>query len=60
LQLASNTYFGFYFLGFLYNLFDFKLLDFYNFYKTKNAPAVCVREEKDINLLKRVELHNLT
>lgn len=41
------------------NLFDFKLLDFYNFYKTKNAPAVCVREEQDINLLKRVGVAQL-
>lgn len=36
------------------NLFTFKLRDFVDFYKTKNAPSVCVREESDINLLKRV------
>ncbi len=41
------------------NLFEFKLLDFYNFYKTKNAPCVCVREEQDINLLKRVGVAKL-
>ena len=41
------------------NLFDFKLLDFYNFYRTKNAPCVCVREEQDINLLKRVGVAKL-
>lgn len=41
------------------NLFDFKLLDFYNFYKTKNAPCVCVREEEDLNLLKRVGVAKL-
>lgn len=41
------------------NLFDFKLLDFYNFYKTKNAPSVCVREESDLNLLKRVGVAKL-
>lgn len=36
------------------NLFDFKLKDFVEFYKIKNAPSVCVREEQDIELLKRV------
>ena len=36
------------------NLFTFKLRDFVDFYKTKNSPSVCVREETDINLLKRV------
>lgn len=41
------------------NLFDFKLLDFYNFYKSKNAPSVCVRAEQDINLLKRVGVAEL-
>ena len=32
----------------------YKLQDFISFQKTKNAPCVCVREETDINLLKRV------
>ncbi len=41
------------------NLFDFELKDFYDFYKTKNAPCVCVREEEDINLLKRVGVAKL-
>lgn len=36
------------------NLFTFKLREFLDFYKAKNAPSVCVREETDINLLKRV------
>lgn len=36
------------------NLFTFKLNDFVDFYKTKNAPCLCVREEQDVNLLKRV------
>ena len=27
------------------NLFDFELKDFYDFYKTKNSPCVCVRKE---------------
>lgn len=36
------------------NLFTFKLREFVDFYKVKNAPSVCVREETDINLLKRV------
>ncbi len=36
------------------NLFTFKLRDFVDFYKSKKAPSVCVREEEDINLLKRV------
>lgn len=36
------------------NLFTFKLREFVDFYKAKNAPSVCVREETDINLLKRV------
>ena len=36
------------------NLFTFKLREFIAFYKAKNAPSVCVREETDINLLKRV------
>lgn len=41
------------------NLFTFKLKDFADFYKTKNAPCVCVREESDMNLLKRVGVANL-
>ena len=41
------------------NLFDFKLKDFYDFYKTKNAPCVCVKKETDINLLKRVGVAEL-
>lgn len=36
------------------NLFTFKLRNFVDFYKEKKAPSVCVREEEDINLLKRV------
>lgn len=36
------------------NLFTFKLNEFVKFQKTKNAPCVCIREESDINLLKRV------
>lgn len=36
------------------NLFTFKLREFVDFYEAKNAPSVCVREETDINLLKRV------
>lgn len=36
------------------NLFTFKLKDFVNFHDAKKAPVVCVREEKDINLLRRV------
>ena len=36
------------------NLFTFKLREFIDFYKAKNAPSVCVREETDINLLIRV------
>jgi glucose-1-phosphate thymidylyltransferase len=36
------------------NLFTFKLNDFVSFYKTRQAPSVCVREEKDINSLKRL------
>ncbi|MDD2376630.1 MAG: nucleotidyltransferase family protein [Clostridia bacterium] len=36
------------------NLFTFKLNDFVSFYKTRQAPSVCVREESDINLLRRV------
>lgn len=36
------------------NLFTFKLNSFVDFYKTKNSPCICVREEQDINLLKRV------
>ena len=36
------------------NLFTFKLKDFVDFQKGKDAPCVCVREEDDINLLKRV------
>ena len=36
------------------NLFTFKLREFVDFYKAKTAPSVCVREETDINLLKRV------
>lgn len=34
------------------NLFTFKLNDFVSFYKTRQAPSVCVREEKNINSLK--------
>ena len=41
------------------NLFTFKLKDFVEFYKTKNAPSVCVRAEDDYNLLKRVGVANL-
>ncbi len=40
------------------NLYDFKLVDFYNFYKTKNAPAVCVREE-EYETLKRLGVAEL-
>ncbi len=36
------------------NLFTFKLQDFVNKFKEKSAPCICVREEQDINLLKRV------
>ncbi|MEG2235999.1 MAG: sugar phosphate nucleotidyltransferase [Clostridia bacterium] len=36
------------------NLFTFKLNDFVTFYNQKQAPSVCVREETDMNLLKRV------
>jgi glucose-1-phosphate thymidylyltransferase len=36
------------------NLFDFKLYDFNEFYKLKNAPCVCVRKEEDRELLKRL------
>lgn len=36
------------------NLFTFKLKDFVEFQKGKNAPCVCVREETDMNLLRRV------
>lgn len=35
------------------NLFDFRLKDFVSFYKLKNAPCVCVREEER-ELLKRL------
>lgn len=41
------------------NLFTFELTDFYDFYKTKNAPCVCVRKETDMNLLKRVGVAEL-
>ncbi len=41
------------------NLFDFSLKDFADFYKTKNSPCVCVRQENDINLLKRVGVAKL-
>ena len=41
------------------NLFTFKLKDFTDFQKSKNAPCVCVRKEKDINLLKRVGVATL-
>lgn len=41
------------------NLFTFKLKDFVEFYKNKNAPSVCVREEQDMNLLKRVGVAKL-
>lgn len=36
------------------NLFEFKLTDFNEFYKTKNAPCVCVKKEEDRELLKRL------
>jgi glucose-1-phosphate thymidylyltransferase len=36
------------------NLFTFKLNDFVSFQKKLNTPAVCVRREEDLNLLKRV------
>ncbi len=36
------------------NLFTYKLKDFVDFQKTKNAPCVCVKEDDDINLLRRV------
>ena len=36
------------------NLFTFALKGFIDFYKEKKAPCICVREEEDINLLKRV------
>lgn len=42
------------------NLFTFKLKDFNNFYEEKNAPVVCVREEEDINLLRRVGVAQVT
>jgi len=35
------------------NLFDFKLSDFNEFYKTKSAPCVCVRKE-NVESLKRL------
>ncbi len=41
------------------NLFEFKLKDFYEFYQTKNSPCVCVKRERDINLLKRVGVAEL-
>lgn len=41
------------------NLFDFKLKDFNEFYKTKKAPCVCVKEEENIELLKRVGVAKL-
>lgn len=36
------------------NLFTFSLKDFISFYNEKKSPCVCVKEEEDINLLKRV------
>ncbi len=41
------------------NLFDFSLKDFYDFYNEKQAPCVCVKEEEDIELLKRVGVAKL-
>jgi glucose-1-phosphate thymidylyltransferase len=41
------------------NLFTFALKDFTDFYKSKKAPAVCVRKETDLNLLKRVGVAEL-
>ena len=40
------------------NIFEFELTDFYNFYKEKNAPCVCVREEK-YEALKRLGVAEL-
>lgn len=36
------------------NLFTFKLLDYYNFYKQKNADCVCAKEVTDIDALKQL------
>ena len=36
------------------NLFTFALKNFVDFYEEKKSPCICVREEEDINLLKRV------
>lgn len=41
------------------NLFTFKLKDFTDFAKEKKSACVCVREEQDINLLKRVGVATL-
>lgn len=41
------------------NLFTFKLKDFVEFYKVKKSPSVCVREEQDMNLLRRVGVAKL-
>ena len=40
------------------NIFEFELTDFYNFYKEKNAPCVCVRAEK-YEALKRLGVAEL-
>ncbi len=40
------------------NLFDFELKDFVEFYKTKNSPCVCVREE-EYETLKRLGVAEL-
>ncbi|MEG2310526.1 MAG: nucleotidyltransferase family protein [Clostridia bacterium] len=36
------------------NLFTFKLKDFFDFYKTKNAPSVCVVKEENVETLKKL------
>lgn len=36
------------------NLFTFKLLDYYNFYRQKNADCVCAKNVTDINALKQL------
>ncbi len=40
------------------NLYEFKLKEFYEFYRTKGAPCVCVKEE-DRELLKRLGVAEL-
>ena len=40
------------------NLYEFKLLDFYNFYKIKKSPCVCVKQEEN-EILKRLGVANL-